>query len=269
MSDKEFYNAQEATSRLATVGIPSSTFYRWVRKGLLTKELPLGRVRGALYSKDQIEKLMERHLVSDTHETKTETPNNKAQTDWIQDGDIPYVMALEWETYGPEFTADVRVSKEWWKKNPFMCRILFDAMDRRHVWGALTIMPLKEEVILRILRKEMADEDITKNDILVYEPGKEYMGYVGATIIRPEYRNHFRRLIKDTLDFWIDQYPQIKLAKLYAYAASEEGLGLIKHLYFSPRYDLSDNAYELDLYKFNPSWLIQAFQHGINEKEER
>ncbi len=66
--------------------------------------------------------------------------------------------------------------------------------------------------------------------------------------------------------YWCEQYPTVQLIKLYAYASSDEGLGLMKHLFFSPRYDLGENAFELDPYRYNPSRLIQDFQACISSR---
>jgi hypothetical protein len=51
----------------------------------------------------------------------------------------------------------------------------------------------------------------------------------------------------------------------YSFADSDEGWNLIKHLYFAPRYDIGEKAFELDLNQLNPSKLIQAFQDCLKK----
>ena len=149
-----------------------------------------------------------------------------------------------------------------------MCRILYNAQDRRDIWGALTIMPLPEALIHRLLKHEIHERDIRPDDVLTYEPDHVYDGYVASVIIRPQYQLHLRSLIQSMLDFWCQQYPVIRLRRLYAFGATSQGRRFIHHLFFSPRYDLGSNAWELDpMSEDNPSRLIASFQDCIKSKE--
>jgi hypothetical protein len=150
-----------------------------------------------------------------------------------------------------------------------MCRILYNPSDRRDVWGAVTVMPLREEVINRLLRQEMEERDIKPEDILPYERGNDYSCYVASLLIRPEHRVHLRKLLQSIFDYWCEQYPQIKISRLYANVTSEEGMHVIHHLFFSPRYDLGDTIFELrPLRAGNPSSLVKQFQCCLRQKEE-
>src|SRR5207248_6197493 len=64
---------------------------------------------------------------------------------------------------------------------------------------------------------------------------------------------------------WCEQYPQIRITKLYVYAESDEGCNLIKHLFFAPRYDIGQRAFEVDPLQMNPSKLITAYQDCLKE----
>ncbi|GEM_PF-1223478 len=267
--ERDFYTAPEAIALLRSVGLSESTFYRWVREGIISKQLPPGRQRGARYPKKEVEDLIEREGTDHpTEESEGEEVEPIGVTDWIRASDLPYVLALDYELYGPANYVDMSITRTWWEKNPRMCRILYDGEDRRYIWGALTIMPLAEETIFKLLRGEMEEREITADDIQTYEPGGRYYGYVASAAIRPEHHHRLRMLIHSMLDFWCEQYPDVRLEKLYAYAASDEGLGMMKHLFFSPRYDLGENAFELNPYRYNPSPIIQSFQECIKERAE-
>ena len=148
-----------------------------------------------------------------------------------------------------------------------MCRILFEKNNRENIWGAITVMPMREETIFKILRDELREKDIRPDDILTYEKQGNYCGYIPSAMIRPQHSQHFRKLVESVFDFWCEQYPRTQLTRLYAFAASEKGLDLIHHLFFSPRYDLGENAFELDPYRRNPSKLIKYFQRCIEQKK--
>jgi predicted DNA-binding transcriptional regulator AlpA len=268
MAANEFYTAAEAIARLEAAGLSESTFYRYVREGIITKELPKGRQRGALYPRDQVNEVLARHRGgSEQLHRATQDEAHPGLTDWVQSSDLPYLLALDYELYGPENVVEISIMRPWWERNHHMCRILYDAGDRRSIWGALTVMPLREEMIYRLLRGEMREVDIRADDILTYEDGHSYLGYVASAIIRPEHRARMRTLIRSVLHFWCEQHPHVKLDKLFAFAATDEGLLLMKHLFFSPRYDLGPDAFELDPYRPNPSPLIQDFQHCIRSKQ--
>src|SRR5947209_2773220 len=69
-----------------------------------------------------------------------------------------------------------------------------------------------------------------------------------------------RTLINSVLNYWCEQYPKIRITKLYAYAESDERWSLIRHLFFTPRYDIGERAFELD-----PRWLkdIENYRRSL------
>ena len=119
---------------------------------------------------------------------------------------------------------------------------------------------MEDAIIFKLLRREMHERDIKPDHILTYEPGKSYNIYAASAVVRPEHRNYLRELLKSIFNYWCKQHSTIKLSKVYAYADSTEGWYLIKHLYFSPRRDIGERAFELDLNEPNPSKLITSFQ---------
>jgi len=147
-----------------------------------------------------------------------------------------------------------------------MARLLFNAEDRREIWGGITIMPMKEETIICILKDEISEKDIRLEDILTYEPGQKYIGYVASATVKKEYATHFRELLRSVFDFACSRYPDIQITKLYAYASSPEGWDLMKRLFFTPRRDINRNAFELDLFERNPSPYLKPFQDCLKSK---
>lgn len=262
---KAFIPASEALTLMREAGFSDTTFYRWASEGRITKSLASGRQRGATYSSADILKLTRKREVR----AAGKTGGPQGATDWIERADLPFVQSLDLERYGPENIVDMSTTWRWWEKNPHMCRILFNAQDRREVWGALTVLPMGGETIFRLLRREMSEREITADHIFTYEPGHAYAGYVASVAIHPRHQAHLRSLIWSVLDFWCTLSPSIKMTRLYSYARSEGGMRLIRHLFFAPRYDLGDDAFELDLMRpGNPSRLVSEFQRCVRQKEE-
>jgi len=170
------------------------------------------------------------------------------------------------EMFGIDEAVDLSITHAWWKKNPYMCRVLFNAANRKDVWGYITMIPMQEETIFKLLRREMHERDIRTQHILMYEENQAYTVYVNAVVIKPEHHASLRTLINSLLDYWCVQYPRVSIRKIYAYADSDEGWNLIKHLFFAPRYDIGAKAFELDPLQMNPSKLIKAYQDCLKER---
>lgn len=261
MSREDFFTWNEAVKAFIDAGLSESTLRRRVNEGAIETILPEGRQRGRLYPKAQVLAALPQ-IAKKPLET-----NILGATDWVQERDLPNLLKLDYQLYGIEYTVDISITHAWWKKNPYMCRILFDRNNRDDIWGAITIMPMHEEIIFKILRDELREKDIRPDDILTYEEGEKYYGYIPSAMIKQEHSQHFRKLLESIFDFWCEKYPHIQLIKLYAFASSDQGLDLMHHLFFSPRYDLGENAFELDPYRRNPSKLIKRFQKCIEQKK--
>ncbi len=267
---EDLYTSSEAREILGRIS--SSTFKALVDGEKIRKVTPPGKKQGA-YVKEDVDRLARARQVSPSTKVTArkrkplrEPPSPEGEIDWMNEKDLPYILAYDYEIYGIEATVDIPRMYSWWQKNPRMARIIFDRSDRRNIWGSISILPMKEETILKILKGEMKEHDITADDILAYEPGEKYSGYVSAASIKPEHRMYLRCLMEDLLNYWCSQYPEIQLVKLYAVAWSEGGWDLIKHLFFSPRHDLGEDAFELDLRQRNPSRFIKKYQECIKHK---
>ena len=257
MSATELLTWGEATRIYTKAGISVSTFRRRVKEGVIQGIAGTGR-RDTRYPKDQV-------LAALSNEREIKKAPTGA-TDWVRDDDLLSLLRLDRERYG-EFTVDISITQHWWRKNPYMCRILFDRDHREDIWGAITVMPLREETIFRLLRGELEERDITVDDILTFEDNGIYDGYVPSAVISPKHRESFKMLLDSVLDYWCQQYPRVQFRRLYAFASSREGEDMIRKLFFAPRYDLGENAYELNLHRRNPSPLVKKFQRCMGLPE--
>lgn len=257
----DHYTASEA---MEVLGVTEGVFYNFIRNGDL-KGVKLPGRKQSLYEKNTINMFAGRLKPFSQPE---EDARLQVEIDWMDERDLPYILAFDYEMYGVEATVDISKMYSWWKKNPRMARMIFDKTDRRNIWGSISILPMEEKTILKVLSGEKSEHEITVNDILTYEPGGKYFGYVSAAAIKPEHRVHLRGLLEDLLGYWCNQYPDIQMVKLYATAWSDGGWYLVRHLFFSPRHDLAEDAFELDLRLKNPSRFIKNYQDCILHKEE-
>jgi hypothetical protein len=262
-------SAEEGVQLYAEAGLSENTFYRHAREKKIRKTLPGDRERGALYSKQDIKKIIEYQKIKSRKRSEAirTSKEDGSKTDWFNENDLPYLLVLDYQMYGISESLDLSISYGWWSKNPKICRILYNRWDRKDIWGYITMIPMVEETIFKLLRREMHERDIKPELILPYENQKQYTIYAASVVIRPEHQTHLRGLIKSILNYWCNQCLNCRISKIYAYADSKEEWHLIRHLYFAPRYDIGKKAFELDLRQPNPSKLVTSFQDCLRERE--
>jgi hypothetical protein len=175
---------------------------------------------------------------------------------------------LEYREYGDE-TGDPSIVRKWYERNPYICRVLFNKADRRDFWGAINMLPLQEETIYKLLKGEVRDIDLDpQKDILTFNKPGTYNFYVASVIVASEKKQHFPTLINGLFGYWVQQAPERTIGRIYGRIVSEGGELMAKKLFFSPRWDISDSAFMLDMSRPNPSRLIQGFQFAIKQKCE-
>lgn len=243
------------------LGIQRNNFYHYVHTGQIRKDPDTKKPNIRYFTSDilTVKKRREQRTGIRIHPI--------GATDWVRQEDLPAIVRLDLERYG-ELTVPYEITQHWWRKNPTACRVLFNAEDRTDIWGALSIIPMRKETILRILRGEMEERDITADDVFTYEEAGEYNVYIPSALVREDHRSSLPRLIHSVLDFWCEQYPRIRLGKVYAFTSSDDGMRLARYLYFDHRPDIGENVFVLDPYGPNPARLLKQFQECIRAYRE-
>jgi hypothetical protein len=259
VSHSELLTWGEAVRIYTDAGVSVSTFRRRVDERVI-KGIPGQKRRDTRYPRDEVLTALSKERKAVKKALQREAP--AGSTDWVRDEDLLPLLKLDRERYG-EYTVDISVTQHWWRKNPSMCRILFNRDNREDIWGAITIMPMKGETIFKLLRGNLEERDITPDDLLTFEDGGIYDGYVLSAVISPKHRESFKMLLDSVFDYWCERYPRVQFRRFYTLASSPEGEDMVRKLFFAPRYDLGENAYELDLRRRNPSPLVKKFQRCI------
>src|SRR5258707_7218108 len=249
-----------ASEAIEVSGLPSATFYRYANEGKIKRHYPSLVSKHAMYSYREAANLRSKIK----HET---IPTETSESDWIKSSDVGNMYNLEYKEYGDE-TGDPSIVRKWYERNPYICRVLFNKTDRRDFWGAINMLPLREETIYKLLKGEIQDVDLDpQKDILTFDSPGKYNFYVASVIITPEKKQHFPTLINGLFDFWAEQAPNKTISNIYGRIVSGGGELMAKKLVFSPRWDISDTAFMLDMNRPNPSRLIQSLQYAIKQKQ--
>ena len=196
--------------------------------------------------------------------------------DWVQPEDVPSGLELDRIVYHEMFLASAEVYMAWRRKNSKISMGAFDAKDRRVRYGYIGLIPLPEPLILDVLMGKKDEKEITPDEILTYNEPGEYTLLANSAVIHPEYPELANMIIHAMMKFWVDQYPEKRIKRIYAQTTSEQGRTLVKKLYLGPLYILGNegltrvkDAYVLDMQEEAVSKVIRQFQERLKTKEQR
>lgn len=268
----DLYTSSEAREIL---GVSTSTFKIYVDSGKIRKITPPGKKQG-FYVKEDVDKLVKErepfvHIEKSSRRGKTTKAPGliKTDVDWMKPSDLPAILKLDYTVYKEDIVGDVGLYISWYKKNPKITLLSFERGNRENVLAYISLVPLPEQVILSILKEDRSELSINPNEVEAYQRSGGYTLLAESVVRHPEYPEQLNHVVQSVLEFWYEQYPDKFIEKIYAQAFSDDGDILIRKLYFSPLYNLSDKAYVLDLKKKGASRLIQAFQARLARKSGR
>lgn len=196
-------------------------------------------------------------------------------TDWIKITDVIAGLKLDRIVYNEEFLADMEHYRERKTKNPYTSIGVFDVHDRDTMYAYISMLPLKEETIMDILLGKRSETEITSKDILTYDEPGEYSLLVSSVVHHPAYPTLIRRLLNAFMNYWVDQYPERRIKRIYAETVSDDGKRMANELRMSMMYTVVnghlervENAFVLDMDEPAASRIIRNFQQRLKEKDQ-
>lgn len=246
------------------LGMKRTTFFHYVRTGQIRSE-PGRQPRDGRYSLADIYKLKERR-----EQGKPRKPYKKklppVVVDWLQPSDIPAGLKLDYLLYHEDIDlAEAAVYQAWRRNNNLLTMGAF-SKDRSECLAYLQLVPLPEQTIFDILSGKREENSIKPEEVLAYDKPGAYTLLGISAVCHPERPDLLFRLLDKIMDFWVDQYPERYVTKVYALAVSKRGDMLIQHLFMAPRPDLARNAYELNLARPAASKIVRRFQEKLIAK---
>lgn len=186
--------------------------------------------------------------------------------DWLLTSDLPAGFKLVQTLYSEEVDlAELAVYQSWRKHNNRVTMAAFSP-DRKECLASIQVLPLAETLILDILSGKRSESSILPDEIRSYdEPGPYTLLVTNATVL-PDRPELLYRVLYRYSEFWIEQYPERYITRVYAQAVSERGDLLVQHFFMVPRYDLARNAYMLDMSRPGAAKMIRRFQRALAEK---
>jgi hypothetical protein len=142
----------------------------------------------------------------------------------------------------------------------------FDAKNREICLGYIGLVPLPEHLILDILRGKRHEGDVRPEEVEAYDHPGGYTLLAYSAAIHPDRPDLLYKILMKIIDFWVEQYPERYIRKIYAQSISTKGDILVQHFFMAPRPDLAYNAFELDLARPAASRIIRKFKEILAAK---
>lgn len=197
----------------------------------------------------------------------------KAFIDFVRPDDLPAVYFMESVQLGFERAIFPTSILSWLSKDDRCYWMLCDPKDRKDVRAVLGILPLKEEIILKLLKGELAARDINAADVLSYEAGKSYSCFVTSATTLPDAYGSIMLLMQRLLDYWCER--SIHISKLYlsilGLAGESAALHLAQGCFFSPLDEYGEEPLicRLHLDRFSLSPLIRDYQKCLQQRNSK
>jgi hypothetical protein len=240
------------------LGVKPAKFFYHVERGEIALEI--GRAR-----KDN------RYRVSDILAVKQRLLERKRKPDpvlidWLQPSDIPAGLRLDHQVYREEIDlAEAAVYQSWRRNNNQLTMAAF-TKDRSECLAYIQLVPLAESVILDILSGKRPENSIKPEEVQSYDRPGAYTLLGISAVAHPDRPDLLYKILYRMMEFWIEQYPTRFITRVYAQAVSERGDMLIQHFFMAPRYDLSEDAYVLDMTRPGASKMVKWFRDKLREK---
>jgi hypothetical protein len=219
---------------------------------------------GKLYEINSIQRVKE-HLLS---ERNKELYKGTFLIDWTVPSDFPSGIKLDMQVYDLDIAlADANTYQSWRKNNNNRLSIAAFSADRSERYASIKLMPLKDEqTAIDILSNKRSENDLLPDEIRSYDEPGPYIILAIDAVALPEYPYLLNRILRKWIEFWIEQYPDRYIKRIYTQAVSESGYRMVQHFFMSPRFDLAPNAFMLDMAYPSASKIVHNLQERLKEK---
>jgi hypothetical protein len=257
-SDQWVYSSEAA----AILGIPQQNFLYYVKSERI-EYLEGEKQRDRKYRLSDIYRVRKKLIQKKRLKKGTPEP---LLIDWSRIVDVPVTLKLDQQIYPDEIDLAELAVYQAWRKNETRLSMVAFSQDRTESYGYIQLIPLQESTILDILKGKRTESSITPDEILPYDKPGAYTLLAISAVAHPDRPDVLLKILNHLIDFWVEQYPERYITRVYAQVVSESGDRLVQHMFMAPRYDLAKNAYMLDLARPGASKAIRIFQRRLAEK---
>jgi hypothetical protein len=218
-----YITAKEA---IAMLDISDATLSTYVKKGWLKRYGPSNR-QHKFYKLSEVEALIESRNTFDEYQEMLPASFDAATSE-----DMPTIVDIDKRTFHVDITEETYL--RWMRKNPETFFVLRDGGEK--VVGYACLLPLKKEVMDRFVRDEIDMDDISPDDVALFEPGRPLHLYVIALCVDPVYRATIKheygaRLVRGLFTFVLELARRgIEIETITARTDKADGIRLLRKM---------------------------------------
>lgn len=186
--------------------------------------------------------------------------------DWLSPADIPACLKLDYAIYHEIDYDTPRTYQERQKKNGHIAMAAFNK-DRSECLGYVGLIPLPEQMCLDIVTGKHSEVGIPLEVVETYDRPGGFSLLATSAAIHPERPDLLYKLLYKIMEFWLEQFPERYITRIYAQTISTRGDLLVQHFFMTPLpAPYPTDAYYLDMARPSASKIIRWFQGQIHEK---
>ncbi len=218
-----YITATEATSML---DISDATLSLYVKKGWLKRYGPPER-KHKFYKLSEVESLIESRNIFDEYQEIL-----PASFDIAAPEDISAIIDIDKRTFHVGITEETYL--RWMRKNTETFFVLRDSASK--IVGYTCILPIRKETMNRFVRDEIDMDDISPDDVDLFEPGRPLNLYVIALCVDPTYKSAVKhdygaRLIRGLFAFVLELARRgVEIETITARTYKADGIRLLRKM---------------------------------------
>jgi len=218
-----YITAKEA---IAMLNISDSTLSAYVKKGWLKRYGPSGR-QHKFYKLSEVEALIESRNTFDEYQEML-----PASFDVATPEDMSTIVDIDKRTFHVDITEETYL--RWMRKNPETFFVLRGSSDK--IVGYACLLPMEKEVMDRFVRDEIDMDDISPDDVALFEPGRPLHLYVIALCVDPTYRSAIKheygaRLVRGLFTFILELARRgVEIETITARTYKADGIRLLRKM---------------------------------------
>lgn len=248
----------DSRSGIRLLGVKENKFFYHVQRGEIATEP--GRPK-----KDNRYKVSDILTVKERLQARKRKPE-PVLIDWLYAADVPAGLKLSQLVYPGEVDLREAAVYQGWRKNNDKLTMAAFSKDRQECYATIQLVPLDEQIILDVLAGRREEASIDPDEIRSYEQAGPYNLLVVSATCLPDRPQLLYQVLYNYMQFWIEQYPEKYIKRVYAQAVSESGMKIVQHFFMSPRLDLAYNAFMIDMAYPTAARMIRSFKQRLEEK---
>ena len=104
----------------------------------------------------------------------------------VTKNDVQSMLKIDKQVYKNENNVPEDIVMSWYTKNPKIYTAIF---DKTKLIGYINFMPITKDCYERYLFDDFCENNIVNDDIVVFEPNKQYYTLFSSVAIHPKYQN--------------------------------------------------------------------------------